>query len=135
MSCFSNLKKGKKFNVEKAPDFIMERFSNLLNSYSKAYNKMYDRRGSLFIKNFKHLEITNESYFANIVHYIHANPVHHGFVKDIEDWKWSSYQSILASTKTQLQRDTVITWFGDTKQYLKFHQQSIDARLIAKLES
>src|SRR3954467_5992335 len=30
------------------PEFMMERFSNWLNSYTKAFNKVYSRKGSLF---------------------------------------------------------------------------------------
>lgn len=30
-------------------DFIMERFSNWLNGYTKAFNKMYNRKGALFM--------------------------------------------------------------------------------------
>ena len=115
--------------------FISRQLGNLFSSYTQSFNKMYDRKGSLFIKNCKHKELKNEKYFNNIVHYIHANPVLHGFVKNIEDWKWSSYQSIISLKKSHLQRETVITWFGDAKQYLTFHQKEIDRRLIAEFES
>lgn len=53
-------------------------FSHLFNSYSQAYNKMYNRKGSLFIPNFKKKEITSDNYLATVVLYIHQNPVQHG---------------------------------------------------------
>ncbi len=32
---------------------LSKKFSNLFSSYTQAFNKLYQRRGSLFIKNFK----------------------------------------------------------------------------------
>jgi hypothetical protein len=34
------------------PAFLMERFSNFCNSYTKSYNKFYDRKGALFLEKF-----------------------------------------------------------------------------------
>jgi len=61
---------------------ISQQFSNLFNSYSKAFNKYFNRKGSLFIPNFKRKQIESNSYFATLIAYIHYNPVHHGFVDD-----------------------------------------------------
>jgi len=36
---------------------ISQQFSNLFNAYTKAFNKMHNRKGSLFIPNFKRKEI------------------------------------------------------------------------------
>lgn len=102
---------------------ISKQFSNLFNSYTKSYNKMYGRMGSLFIPNFKRKEITSDSYFTNIVHYIHHNPIHHGFVKQLTDWPWSSYHDFLLPELTPVQQE-VINWFGNRQQFVQFHQQS-----------
>lgn len=45
---------------------ISKQFGNLFNSYTKSYNKMYGRMGSLFIPNFKRKEINSDSYFTSI---------------------------------------------------------------------
>ncbi|MEQ9300891.1 MAG: transposase [Cyclobacteriaceae bacterium] len=58
---------------------ITQAFSNLFNSYTKAFNKKYSRRGSLFMPNFKKKPITSDAYLTAIITYIHRNPVHHGF--------------------------------------------------------
>jgi putative transposase len=76
---------------------ISQQFSNLFNGYTKAFNKMYNRKGSLFIPNFKRKEISDDSYITNAICYIHCNPIYHGFVKNLADWPWSSYQLILVS--------------------------------------
>jgi len=53
---------------------IVQQFSNFFNSYSKAYNKMYDRNGSLFQRPFKVKEILSDSYLTKVIIYIHHNP-------------------------------------------------------------
>ncbi len=107
---------------------ISQQFINLFNSYTKAYNKMYSRRGSLFIPNFKRKEINSDSYLTNLIHYIHANPVHHGFINKLSDWRWSSYNVILSDEPHFIKREEVIQWFGNREAYLQFHQQTITVK-------
>ena len=113
---------------------ISQQFSNLFNSYSKAYNKMYSRRGSLFIPNFKRKEITSDRYLSNIIYYIHANPVHHGFINNLADWSWSSYPFILQDNHSLVKRAEVIEWFGNLEQFIAFHQQPIEARTKIEID-
>ena len=104
-------------------DFVIRQFGHLLNAYTQAFNKMYKRKGSLFIHSFKRKEITSNDYLTNIIRYVHTNPVHHGFVKEITDWPWSSYHSLLSDAPTFLKREEVIKWFGNREEFIKFHQQ------------
>ena len=107
---------------------ISKQFSRLFSSYTQAYNKKYMRMGSLFMKNFKRHLIDTNNYFSKIVHYIHANPVHHGFVKAISDWRWSSYHSFLSNAPTKINRAAVLDWFGGKDGFVRFHQQTIDLK-------
>ena len=43
---------------------ISRQFSHLFNGYTQAYNKVYDRKGSLFIPNFKRKLIDSDIYFG-----------------------------------------------------------------------
>lgn len=109
--------------------FTIRQFSHLFNGYTQAYNKMYDRMGSLFMHSFKRQEITSDSYFTKVIHYIHANPVHHGFVKAIIDWPWSSYPTLKAGESSAwLDTEFVLGWFGGKDQFIEFHQQPIEVR-------
>lgn len=111
-------------------DFIMERFSNFLNSYTKAYNKSYKRKGALFIDYMKRSLVKEDSDFTSFVWYIHKNAVHHRLTKDIGDWKFDSYNSILSEAPTKLLRAELIEWFGERKEFINFHRQEI----IPKIE-
>jgi putative transposase len=95
-------------------------FSHLFNAYTKAYNKVYNRRGSLFIRAFKRKEIDSSTYYTKIIHYIHLNPIHHGFVKQLTDWPWNSYHDFLLPNTSPVQQE-VIDWFGGIKQFVQFH--------------
>lgn len=109
-------------------DLVILQFSHLFNAYTKAYNKVYQRRGSLFTRSFKRKQITHDSYFTQAIHYIHANPVHHGFVKDIGDWRWSSYSDHAQTEPSFIKREEVIHWFGGKEEYVRFHNRPIEVR-------
>src|SRR5699024_4445463 len=67
---------------------ISQQFSNFFNSYSKAFNKQQNRRGSLFMRAFKRIKVDGEDYFRRLVHYIHYNPLKAGLSKDF-CWPYS----------------------------------------------
>jgi putative transposase len=113
---------GKFQTFQKLEARISKQFANLFSSYTQAFNRMYDRKGSLFIPNFKREEITDDIYISNVIVYIHRNPVHHGFVKNMADWPWSSYLAMLTDKPTALKREEVLKWFGNLEEFLKFHQ-------------
>jgi putative transposase len=72
---------------------VSKRFSNFFSSYTQSFNKVYDRKGSLFIKNFKRIPVLDESQWQETFLYINLNPVKHGFVKNHNLWKWSSWHA------------------------------------------
>lgn len=110
-----------------------QKFANLFNAYSKAFNKSHGRTGKLFQEHFKRILVDSDDYFTNLTSYIHFNPQKHGFVADFRDWPWSSWQAISSTMPTKLQRDAVIRWFGDAKTLREFHQNAVDEKKIAKL--
>src|SRR5699024_7104949 len=99
-------------------------FKNFLISYAKSFNKLYDRRGSLFLDNLKRKKIEDDSYFTQLIRYIHLNPVKHGLVEKPGDWPHSSYNSHLSSKPTSLKRDEVLDWFGGKGNFIKQHTKS-----------
>lgn len=102
---------------------VSKQFSNLFSSYTQSFNKMYERRGSLFIPNFKRKEIDSEAYLTALVCYIHRNPIHHGFHTSLDVWKYSSYSAFLYNKPTKLQRDYILTWFNGKEDFIQFHKE------------
>jgi REP element-mobilizing transposase RayT len=108
-----------------ASSFVSQQFSNFFNSYAKSYNKVYRRKGSLFLENVKRKEIEHATYFQNVLQYIHKNPVHHGFVTKPEDWPYSSYAAIVSTKPTKVCRNEVLERFGGKTEFITYHQQAI----------
>ncbi len=114
---------------EEAGKRISKQFSNLFNSYTQSYNKLYDRMGSLFIPNMKVKEIGDELSLCKVIHYIHANPVHHGFTETIQDWPYSSYNSHISKVGKKKEFDYVFDVFGGVNKYKEYHNQPITVRI------
>jgi REP element-mobilizing transposase RayT len=76
-------KKYKIYDEKLISQKLSKQLSNLFNSYAQYFNKRHERMGSLFMRPFKRKEILDEDQLRKIIHYIHNNPVKHGFVKSI----------------------------------------------------
>jgi putative transposase len=102
---------------------VLERaFHRFFTSYSMAFNKQYHRKGNLFHRPFKRVEIIRESHFTQAVVYIHANPLKHRICNDFMKYKWSSWQSVLSTEPTKILREELIDWFGGIDQLIKAHR-------------
>lgn len=97
-------------------NLLSKQFSNFFSSYSQAFNKVYKRRGSLFIKNFKRKEVATDEYMRMLILYIHLNPVKHGFVSISENWQWTSFNEFLHN-----QPDLLNRLFGNAETYNSQH--------------
>ena len=53
------------------------------------------REKGLFQRRFYEHTILNQTELNNHINYIHYNPVKHGFVKSVKDWKYSSFQKFV----------------------------------------
>lgn len=128
----SNFGKGLGFKANSPEDFekrnkakslfLSKQFANFFSSYTQSYNKVYKRRGSLFLKNFKRKEIKDENYLRNLIFYIHLNPVKHQFVKAPNDWLYSSY---LVFPKKE--KELLTTLFDGEQNYYYNHQIKVNS--------
>ena len=124
------IKKSKDYDpaVQLISDFIMEQFSNCLNAYAKAFNKMYNRKGALFMDYLKRSMAFDESDINSFIFYIHKNAVHHGITSKIGQWKYDGYPALISLEKTDLARQDVIDWFGSIEEFINFHDQPVDLK-------
>ncbi|MEQ8523984.1 hypothetical protein [Gracilimonas sp.] len=103
-------------------NILSRQFSHLFNGYTQAYNKKYNRKGSLFIPNFRRKLIDSDDYFVSLIAYIHNNPVHHGFTKNLSDWPFSSWHAYMLRKLTNICKDEAMKWFGDERNFKVIHQ-------------
>ena len=109
---------------------VYQQFSNLFNAYTKAYNKKYNRTGSLLEHPFRRIKVESMDYLKNLIVYIHQNPVHHGFCNYPMDYPWSSYRTCISLKPTKLNREKVVACFGNTDEFILYHNQQIQNLLI-----
>ncbi|MGB0917536.1 MAG: transposase [Flavobacteriales bacterium] len=90
---------------------LYQPFSNMFNAYTKAFNKMYQRQGSLFQEHPKRQQVKNDAYLRNLILYVNTNSSHHAMA-DYDTYPYSSYEALVSSGKTLVKRDEVLQLFG-----------------------
>lgn len=106
---------------------ISNAFSSFLQSYTRAMNKMYHRKGPLFESPFKRIAVPEEAYFSRLLIYIHLNPEKHGIIDDYRNYPYSSYHAYREMEKnTKLNKAEVLAWFGGNKGFIDFHQANVE---------
>ena len=101
----------------------------IFNSYTKAYNKKYERSGTLFEGRFKAIHVDKEGYLLHLCKYIHANPVKALLVEAPEEWEFSNYPEWVGERNGTLIDKDFVDEFG--KEYAKelrdhlLHQDNI----------
>ncbi len=116
--------------LEKTEKRINQQFSNLFNAYTKAFNKRYDRTGSLFEHTFRRKRIDSKDYLKQVILYIHNNPVHHGFCSHPVEYPWSSYLTCISVKPTRLCREAVMGWFDNQANFKHWPDQKIEIERI-----
>lgn len=124
---FKNLKlENVEISEDKIHKILMQPISNLLNSYSKSYNKMYGRKGALFIDYIKRQKIDDVELLKNIFRKIHQIPTENFSNTGFEEWKYSSYQSYLDDQKySKIKREMMMPYFSGKDEFISFHQKFI----------
>lgn len=107
-------------------------FADLFNSYTKALNKRYERKGSLFKRAFHRIPIVDDSQWQETFLYIHLNPIKHGFTKSIDAWKWTSWQAYHQPGKKSLLERSYYRNFFDGMDHANMMMESKKELLMNK---
>ena len=93
----------------------------IFNSYSKAYNRRYEHSGTLFEGRYQAVHVVKESHLRQLCRYIHANPLKHGVVDDLEKWPYSNYLEWIGLRPGELvDHEFVDTFFPNRSDYREF---------------
>jgi REP element-mobilizing transposase RayT len=110
---------------------LMRRF---LTGYAVVYNLCHRRHGHLFQNRYKSIVCDGDSYFVELVRYIHLNPLRVGLVanlKELERYPYCGHGVVLGVFRNEWQdRDSVLAQFGgregDAKGlYRRFVEQGV----------
>lgn len=120
-------------DIKKRKNSLHQPISNMLNAYTKAINKRYKRRGSLFQEHLKRIKITEETYLRNFIVYVNTNSTHHQ-IEDYRTYKHSSYEALISEQETALKRDEVIELFGDLNNFKHvLHSNKLNIEALQEL--
>jgi REP element-mobilizing transposase RayT len=106
----------------------------LLSGYAISYNRKHKRHGHLFQNRYKSIVCEEDSYFKELVRYIHLNPLRAGLVDTLatlDRYKWCGHSVIMDHCQEPWQdRRYVLKWFGRKerdakKSYREFIQKGI----------
>ena len=106
--------------------YLSKQFANLFSCYTQSFNKVYNRMGSLFIKNFKRDPIYDKIHFLNAIVYTHRNPIHHGFCKRYEDWEYSSYNEIVNGVCDLIEISKLLKMTNGLESFIGIHQSALE---------
>lgn len=99
---FHFLIKVKRNRPDEDLNIINKKVGTVLNSYSQAYNKMWERKGNLFNQKTKAKLVNSDKYIVTLLTYIHQNPIRSNLVEKAEEWKFSSYKDYIDFRKGTL---------------------------------
>ena len=89
---------------------------SVLTGYALAFNRRHDRAGHLFQNRFKSVLCERETYFLELVRYIHLNPLRAGLARTmaaLDRHPWSGHAVILGNREAPFQAaDAVLARFG-----------------------
>jgi REP element-mobilizing transposase RayT len=107
---------------------VSKLISQVCTSYSKYFNKKYDRVGSVYQSPFRAVRIENDSQLLWTSAYIHNNPKTAGLTQKLEDYPWSSYPDYISLRQgTLCEKDFILKMFkNDTNAYKKFVEDAFE---------
>jgi putative transposase len=98
------------------PRGLAQFMRRLLTGYAVHYNIRHRRYGHLFQNRYKSIVCDADSYFTELVRYIHLNPLRVKLVKDmreLERYPYCGHGAITGKVSYEWQdRDYVLNWFG-----------------------
>lgn len=107
---------------------ISKYMQKLITAYTKYFNKLYERNGSLFQSSFQSKEVSDPEYLYHLSRYIHLNPAELKEDKwkerGVRDWKamkeflsvykWSSYPEFIGARKANtVNRELIAELFNE----------------------
>ncbi len=105
---------------------ITEFISKLSNSYTKYYNVKYNRVGPLLQGEFKAVLIESDEQLIHVSRYIHLNPIASFLVKNLRDWRWSSYPEYIGLKDGLCAKEDILSFFKSPKDYEKFVLEQVE---------
>lgn len=102
--------------LRSGPSGLPRYMRRLLSGYAISYNRRHRRHGHLFQNRYKSIVCEEDSYFKELVRYIHLNPLRAKLVDNLtklDKYRYCGHSVLMGRVKNDWQdRDYVLKWFG-----------------------
>ena len=88
--------------IEVLGDPISIVFKKIGTNYATYFNTKYQRVGHLFQDRFRSEPVEDDTYFLQVLRYIHMNPVKAGMCENPQDYEFSSYREYIGDSNSQI---------------------------------
>jgi REP element-mobilizing transposase RayT len=103
--------------IERQEDSISRVMQRLLTAYSQYYNRKNRKSGHLLQGRYKAILCQTDQYLAELVRYIHLNPVRAKMVRRAQDFRYSSHRAYMGLDESSLvDSEPLLRHFGATKK-------------------
>ena len=106
--------------------------ARLCTSYSKYFNKKYERVGHVFQGRFKQVNIKDDGQLLWLTAYIHQNPCLSNIATKAKDYRWSSCNEYIKSPDGLCEKGVILNQFDDKIKYLEFMENALPILKINK---
>lgn len=102
-------------------------------TYTRYFNKKYDKVGHLFQGRYKSFICKFDEYLLALVKYIHLNPVRAKITERPDDYKWSSHLDYVSGSSGIVDTDKVLRMFSERisdarQRYIYFINQPMELK-------
>ncbi len=120
--------------IELKDENLSKFMKNINGKYAKYFNKRYQRNGHLWQGRFKSWYVTNEAYLYTLIQYIENNPLKANIVKDLKDYKYSSYHHFLNTIPNYLKNSWIVQNYKDIEAIKRFFQSDISQEDLKEIQ-
>ncbi|TES92747.1 MAG: hypothetical protein E3J87_04405 [Candidatus Cloacimonadota bacterium] len=109
--------------LESGPIHIGYFMRDFLTYYVQSFNRRWERVGHLLQDRYKSILVDKDAYLLILIKCIHSNPVKDGLCLSPEEYLWSSHLEYLGKREPIVERDVVLSYFKDVREYEKFMRE------------
>ena len=102
---------------------IERQMNSFLVSYANYINNKYERKGGIFQKPFKRIQINGEAHLQQAIIYTNANAQKHQLVNDYKEYPFSSYLPLVQNDYRWVDSKSVLDFFSGIKNFIFIHNQ------------
>ena len=103
--------------IETAEGNLSAGMRQLNGVYTQKLNRRHNRVGHVFQGRYKAILVERDSYLLELARYVVLNPLRAGMVKQLRQWKWSSYPAMVGTAPRPrwLNTDWLLGQFGSQR--------------------